>query len=150
MRSSPPKKNIEMAKRKKKSEMPGISDAELLVLKELWNSGPAGPSGLRALLAADGVVWAYTTVQTLLHRLLEKGFVSRSKDGVTQTYRPEVSRKELLMDQVSNLAARVGGDGTPPLVMNLVSGKRLSKRDITRLRAMLDSAEANRGQLPKD
>ncbi|MFT5289648.1 MAG: hypothetical protein ACI82F_001714, partial [Planctomycetota bacterium] len=48
IRSSPPKKNIEMAKRKKKSEMPGISDAELLVLKELWNSGPAGPSGLRA------------------------------------------------------------------------------------------------------
>ncbi len=139
-----------MAKQNQKSDMPGVSDAELLVLKELWSSGPAGPSGLRALLAANGVVWAYTTVQTLLHRLLEKGLVSRSKDGVTQTYRPEVTQKELLLDQVNDLAARVGGDAASPLVMNLVSGKRLTKRDIARLRSMLDNAEANRGQLPRE
>ncbi len=136
-------------KKDHKAEVRGVSDAELTILKHLWQNGPAGPSQLRAELADAGVDWAYTTVQTLLHRLLDKGAVSRTKQGVQQVYRAEVDADGLLLDQMTEFAERVGSASASSLVLNLVRGKRLTRRDITRLRSMLDDAEQNRGRLPE-
>ena len=59
----------------------GVSDAELGVLKALWERGPATVRDLRAHLEAQGRRWAYTTVQTLLQRLEAKGCVSCERGG---------------------------------------------------------------------
>ena len=136
-------------KRSSKTDNPAVSDAELLVLKQLWADGEANPSQLRKRIAEQGVEWAYTTVQTLLHRLHEKGTVARRKEGATQVYRATIQADEMLLDQVANLSQRLGTSPASPLVMNLVRGKKLSKSDLTALRAMLDAAEANKGQLPE-
>ena len=138
-----------MAKKKQKAETRTVSDAELRILKQLWQDGPSGPSELRERLSEEGVEWAYTTVQTLLHRLHDKGAVSRERQGVMQVYRAELEADQLLLDQMNELADRVGASAASSLVMNLVRGKRLTKRDIARLRGMIDEAEANRGQLPE-
>src|ERR1041384_1211114 len=70
---------------KKPKPFRGISEAELAVLEALWKS-PGAPNELQERLAESGPEWAYTTVQTLLHRLLEKGFVARRREGVAQIY----------------------------------------------------------------
>jgi len=127
----------------------GVSDAELRVLEQLWEGGPAGPSELRERLEADGVDWAYTTVQTLLHRLHDKGYVSRERAGKQQLYRAELASDELLYEQMSDLTERLGSSAESSMILNLVRGKRLTKRDLGRLRDLLDSAEANRGRLPE-
>lgn len=118
-----------------------VSDAELLALKALWAHGAAGPSLLRERLAADGVAWAYTTVQTLLHRLLEKGCVSRRREGVAQVYEAAISQDDLVVRQMQELAARVAEGSASSLIQCFVRGKGLSKREIARLRALLEEAE---------
>ena len=128
----------------------GVSDAELLVLKELWEAGPASPSELRQQLALKGTKWAYTTVQTLLHRLFDKGAVVRNKQGVAQVYRAQKDVDGFLVEQVADISERLGAQPASPLVMNLVRGKDLTKGDLSKLRAMLDEAEANAGKLPQD
>ena len=70
-----------MTRARKSKPFRGISEAELAVLEALWKS-PGAPNELQERLAQSGAEWAYTTVQTLLHRLLEKGFVRRERDGV--------------------------------------------------------------------
>jgi BlaI family transcriptional regulator, penicillinase repressor len=143
-----PEETMTPKKRTSKAHHPAVSDAELLVLKQLWSEGEANPSQLRKLLAEQGVEWAYTTVQTLLHRLHEKGTVSRRKEGITQVYQATVQADEMLLDQVADMSQRLGTSPASPLVLNLVRGKRLSKNDLSTLRSMLDAAEANKGQLP--
>jgi len=116
-----------------------ISDAELSVLEALW-SGPCAPNELQEKLARRGTEWAYTTVQTLLHRLLEKGFVARKRAGVAQIYSARIDRDELLARHVSDLATRLCKGAMSPLVLSLVKTKRFSRSELARFRELLDSA----------
>ena len=118
----------------------GISEAELAVLEALWEA-PGAPNELQERLAQSGPEWAYTTVQTLLHRLLEKGFVARRREGVAQIYSAAVDRDELLARHVSDLAARLCDGAMSPLLLSLVKTRRFSKNELARFRALLDDVE---------
>ena len=52
-----------------------IGDSELEVLKVLWAHGPNTVRDISSILESQGRTWAYTTVQTMLHRLRDKGVV---------------------------------------------------------------------------
>mgnify|MGYP002390148889 CR=1 FL=1 len=67
-----------MAKRRSDTP-PALSDAEWKVMRALWARHPATARELLDALAAD-TGWAYTTLRTLLARLVEKGAVSESKE----------------------------------------------------------------------
>ena len=123
-----------------------ISAAELAVLEALWKA-PGAPNELQERLAKDGPEWAYTTVQTLLHRLLAKGFVARKPTGVAQIYSAAIDRDELLARHVSDLAARFCDGAMSPLLLSLVKTRRFSKSELTRFRALLDeNARKNEGK----
>ena len=55
---------------------PGLTEAEMEVLKVLWDCGPGTVRAINRELEGRGRRWAYTTVATLLHRLAVKGFVA--------------------------------------------------------------------------
>jgi BlaI family transcriptional regulator, penicillinase repressor len=115
----------------------GISEAELAVLETLWKA-PGAPNELQERLAKTGPDWAYTTVQTLLHRLLEKGFVTRKRAGVAQIYSAAVDRDELLARHVTDLAERLCDGAMSPLLLSLVKTRSLSKGDLARFRDLLE------------
>lgn len=129
-----------MSRARRSKPFKSISEAEFAVLEVLWKE-PAGPNELMEKLAKKGPDWAYTTVQTLLHRLLEKGFVTRARKGVTQVYTAAVDREELVAQHVTDLAARLCQGAMSPLLASLVKTKRFSKSELTRFRAILDEAE---------
>jgi BlaI family penicillinase repressor len=123
----------------------GISDAELTVLELLWGGGPATPNALQEKAGEEGTDWAYTTVQTLLHRLLEKGYVSRRREGATRVYEATVDREQLVAAHMDDLAERLCGGAATPLLLSLARSKRISKSDLTRFRKILeDSGTAKR------
>ena len=91
-----------------------ISDTELTVLKTLWRLGKGAVRDLLADLERQGFSWAYTTVQTLLNRLEQKGYVSSEKVGRAYEFRVVVTRDG---DEVATLtperrAYPVEGDTT--------------------------------------
>jgi BlaI family penicillinase repressor len=131
-----------MGRAKRSKPFKGISDAEFAVLELLWKA-PAGPHELREklLAAKKGQDWAYTTVQTLLHRLLEKGFVTRERQGVMQMYSATVDRDELVGQHASDLIERLCQGAVSPLLAGLVKTRRFSKNELARFRAILDEAE---------
>lgn len=116
-----------------------ISTAELDVLKVLWDHGP---STVRDVLDhATDKDWAYTTAQTLLARLVEKGFVERIKDGRAFTFRPLVGRNELLGAELDEIAVRICEGQSMPLLLNLVHSERLAPGDLKRLRDLIDELD---------
>ena len=129
-----------MTRSRKPKPFRGISEAELSVLEALWKA-PGAPNELQERLAKTGPDWAYTTVQTLLHRLLEKGFVARKRAGVAQIYTATVDRDELVARHVTDLAARLCDGSMSPLLLSLVKTRSLSRGDLSRFRDMLDAAD---------
>ncbi len=118
---------------------PSISDAELDVLKALWEQ----PGTVREILAAlkPRKRWAYTTLQTLLTRLESKGFVASDRGGPAHVYRAAVSREQLLQDRLSDLSRQLCKGTASPLVMALVEGVRFTPEEIEQFRRLLDELQ---------
>ena len=120
---------------------PTVSDAELDVLKALWEHGPATVRQVEARLRRRKRRWAYTTVLTLLSRLREKGCVASDTTGTAHVFRPAVSRDQLLRHGLSELADRICDGTASPLVHALVKGRRFSADEIAHFRKLLDELE---------
>lgn len=123
------------------SPKPNVSDTEMDVLRLLWDAGPCTVRELMERLNHGKRDWAYTTVQTLVNRLRDKGMADRKQDGVAHRYRAAVTRERFLGWRLKEVAEQVC-DGSPsPLVMNLVQGGKLTADELSDLRSILDEAE---------
>jgi BlaI family transcriptional regulator, penicillinase repressor len=120
-----------------------VSDAELEVLKVLWQRGPVMARDVEQELKQRHKRWAYTTILTLLARLRDKGYVTQAKHiiGAAHLFAPAVTREQLLGQSLSALADRVCDGTASPLVQALVNGRQLNKQDIAQLRQMLNDLE---------
>jgi len=126
------------------STQPPLSETEQDVLKVLWDLGQGTVREVRSALAVQGHDWAYTTAQTLLTRLLAKGYVAADRSGPAHVYQPTVSRDSLLRRRLTDLADEFCEGTTSPLVLALVEGSDLSAEDIARFRQLLDKLEAEK------
>lgn len=87
-----------------------LGELETRVLEVLWNSSE--PLSVREVGAAlrRRPALAYTTVMTVLDRLFEKGYVTRSKLGRAFAYRPRIAREALFAERA---AAALSPQGPP-------------------------------------
>lgn len=118
-----------------------VSDAELKVLKQLWEHGPSTVRQVNERLLGQRNRWAHNTVLTLLTRLREKGFVNSDTAGVAHVFESVVSREQLLRRRLVELAEEVCDGTTSPLVHALVSGGEFSAEEITELRQLVKQLE---------
>lgn len=120
-----------------------VSDTELEILKVLWDLGSGSVRDVLAASAASGDRgWAYTTAQTLLNRLQEKGYVRSTKEGRAFIFEPTVSRDDLVGRSLTELADRVCDGAAMPLLLNLVRSSNFSAEELDRFRNLLNEQES--------
>jgi BlaI family penicillinase repressor len=114
-----------------------LANAELAVMELLWDGRKLTARHVRERLYADQKN-QHGTVQRLLQRLEEKGYVERDDDLPVHLFSATVSREEYATSQLELLAGRLTGGSLAPIVTRLVEQKRISRAEIDRLRAILD------------
>jgi predicted transcriptional regulator len=78
-----------------------FGELEAEVLAVLWASPvPLSPAGVQDAVGGD---LAYTTVMTILVRLMAKGAIERTKVGRSYQYRPVVAESDVVAEQVRRL-----------------------------------------------
>ncbi len=133
-----------MSNQSSKPSGTAITDAEMVLLKALWDDGPA--TVRECASRVTGRDWAYTTVQTLLTRMEAKGLVTCDRGGQAHVFAPAVSQNGLLKGRLRELADQLCGGLSTPLVMALMDDTALTPEDITALRTQLDRMDANGAQ----
>ena len=132
-------------KKKSNSTSPRLTAGEIEILEMLWAAGAVTLSAAhKAMKRAIG----YTTVQTRLNRLVEKGFVFRSDDRPAQ-YSAAVSPNDVSAGHLDLLLKRVSGGSVVPLVTHLVRDRRLSSDEVSELKALIEQAEKDLGSSSK-
>ncbi len=117
---------------------PAVSDAELEVLKILWENGPLGVRDALEILTNSGQKWSRSTVVTLLRRLEQKRFVKSDKSGYAFVYRSVLSREEFMHARVSEVADELS-DGEPlPLMLAFAQHEKFTVEELNRLQKMID------------
>ncbi len=120
-----------------------LTKFELEVMEALWALGSASVREVQERLPA-GKRPAYTTVQTIVYRLEEKGAVRRArKVGNAHVFEPVVTRKAAVRRLVDELLGLFGGSPRT-LMAQLVEAGRLTLEDLREAEVALEKIEAER------
>lgn len=89
-----------------------LGELEAAIMRLMWARPAATVRDILGALAAGGRRLAYTTVMTVMGRLVGKGLLSRELTGKTHVYRAAVTHEEFLRgaaaDQVQALVDEFG------------------------------------------
>jgi BlaI family transcriptional regulator, penicillinase repressor len=121
-----------------------VPDAELAVLEVLWERGESTRRQIADVLYPRGGPAHYTTVQKLLERLEEKGYVPADRSRPVRVFRASVTREQLIRRRLRDVADKLCGGSLTPLLMNLVRAKPLSAAELGQLQALI--RELGRGR----
>jgi BlaI family penicillinase repressor len=134
-----------MAKR-----IPHITEAELRIMKLLWQRGPSTVRDvLDSFPARDADRPAYTTVMTLMKQLAEKGALAVDRKRQPFVYKPAVRREQVSRHRVSKFLHEVFDGQAVDLVLRLVEEEDLSAEDLRRIEAKIRQREQAERSKPR-
>ena len=120
-----------------------LTKFELEIMEELWRLGRASIREVQEALP-EKLRPAYTTVQTIVHRLEDKGVVRRAKKiGNAFIFEPVVSRAAAYRRLITELLEMLGGSARP-ILAHLVEMGELSLEDLKELERTVEQ-ESDRG-----
>jgi BlaI family penicillinase repressor len=122
-------------------DLPALSETQWEIMNVIWERAECTVADVWKLLNVRRGV-TRNTVQTLIVRLEEKGWLTHREGDGGFLYTPTVSRRESQQTSVQRLIETVF-DGSPEgLILTLLDGATLSKSDAERIRKLI--AEARR------
>jgi BlaI family transcriptional regulator, penicillinase repressor len=130
-------------------EYQDVTDTELAIMQVCWEKSPVTRRQIADVLYPGGGPAQYATVQKLLQRLEDKGFVTHEKEGLQLFFRPAVPREELINRRLQDVADKLCGGSLTPLLMNLVRARSVSPQELDALRQLvknLRKQEADRDE----
>src|SRR5204862_6276643 len=119
--------------------LPRPTDAELAILRVLWDRGPSTVRQVHDVLARDRQA-AYTTALKLLQIMTEKGLVERDERDRTHIYRARLSEETTQRQLVRDLVDRAFAGSSSKLVMQALATKRASAEELRDIRKAIDGA----------
>ena len=118
-----------------------IANAEMAVMNLLWESDRLTAREIRENLYPDAGKAQHGTVQRLLQRLEDKGYVERDRSLPVHFFSAALSRQTYAGTQLESLAETLTAGSFAPLITHLVEQKKISHEEIDRIRAILDEEE---------
>jgi predicted transcriptional regulator len=119
---------------------PRPTDAELEILKVLWQRGPSTVREIHSVLSRSRTA-GYTTILKFLQIMTEKNLVDRDASQRTHVYRARPSQEQTQRQLVGELTTRVFGGSAAKLVMQALSSKKASADELVEIRKLLDELE---------
>lgn len=125
-----------------KPRIPKPTEAELAILRVLWERGPSTVRDVQDVLNSAKET-GYTTVLKLMQIMLDKGLVERDESRRTHVYRPRVPEEKTQRQLVGDLIERAFSGSAQKLVMQALSAKKVSADELQQIRALLDEIEGD-------
>ena len=119
---------------------PRPTDAELAILRVLWERGPSTVRDVHDELNLHTAT-GYTTVLKLLQIMTEKGLVVRDETQRAHIYESRYSEQKTQRQLLSDLADRAFGGSAAKLVMQALSGRKANPDELNAIRTLLDRLE---------
>jgi predicted transcriptional regulator len=122
-----------------------FSKAETRILEQFWKLGTCSVREILDSLPEDEQV-AYTTIQTLVYRLEQKGALRKVKKiGNAQLFEPAIGRSECRSGLVRDLLDLFGGSPRV-LVSNLLETGKITLKDLKALQSAAADNKRNRSR----
>ncbi len=101
-------------------------------------AGPLTAKVIAEAIYPDGAESEFASVHSFLQRLERKGLVTRDRSSFVHVFSTTATQADVLGQELETLVERLGSDSIAPLIMRLISQKRLSKKEAAEIRKLLD------------
>ena len=118
---------------------PTLTDAEARVMSVLWQKDRATVADVVAALKRKRPV-TYSTVQTILRILEDKGYVSHQKVARAFIYTPRVDERQARRRALKHLLARLFNGSPSLLVLNVLEDDQIEPEELSRLKKLIEDA----------
>ena len=123
--------------------IPRPTDAELTILRVLWERGPSTVREVHDTLSSTQAT-GYTTVLKLMQIMTEKGLVVRDETERAHVYQASHSEQRMQRHIVADLVERAFGGSPAKLVMQALSARKTSPSELSEIRELLDRLEGDK------
>ena len=123
-----------------KNSPQALSEAQQEIMEIIWAHGEVSVSEVWDILREHRVV-ARNTVQTMIVRIEQKGWIEHRSIGRTFVYKAIQPRTTTLRQRLDDLMSAAGRGSAEALVTALLEDASLTKDAADRIRTMIDEAE---------
>src|SRR5262245_9310849 len=118
---------------------PALTDAEARVMAVLWERQTASVADVVTALKKKRVV-SYSTVQTILRILEDKGYVTHAKVARAFIYRPRVDERRARRRALRHLMTRLFNGSPSLLVLNVLEDDQIDAEELSRVKKLIEDA----------
>lgn len=131
-----------------KADTTPLTDAQREIMEIVWDRGEVTVSEVRDALAARREL-ARNTVQTMIVRLEEKGWLKHREQGRTFIYSAKRPKAASLGAKVAQMVDRLFAGSAEEMVTALLEYRGLSPEEADRIRSMIEQAETKQKRTPR-
>lgn len=115
-----------------------LFDSEWAILQVLWKHEPCtAPAVQEALEQEKG--WAYTTVKTMMDRMVKKGLLKTEKIRNLYLYRSAITRTQAQRSEILRTVKRAFDGALTPMMQFLIENEKLSNDDYRQLERLIQN-----------
>ena len=113
-----------------------LTEAEWTIIKAIWDKEPCTAPAIQEKLF-KATRWTYSTVRTLMDRMVAKGLLTAEKVRNLTLYRSAVTRQQAQRGELLYALKHAFNGALTPMVQCLLDAEDLSADDIAQLEALI-------------
>ena len=121
------------------SSDPQLTEAEWAAIKVIWEQQPCDASTVQKALTASRD-WAYSTVKTILDRMVEKGFLTIERRGKRHLFSATIEPEAVQRHEIKQFLSRAFDGALSPALRLLLEDGQLDPAEAADLRKLIDRA----------
>ena len=113
-----------------------LTESEWSIIKVVWETEPCTAPAIQERLSKS-TGWHYSTVRTLMDRMVSKGLLSAKKEGKLTIYSSTITRADAQRGELFYALKHAFNGALTPMVQCLLESNDLKADDLAELEAMI-------------
>ena len=121
-----------------------LTEAEWDIIQVVWEHEPCAAPTVQEELAARKK-WTYSTVKTLMDRMVLKGLLTTERIRNLMLYRSAISRQDAQRGELMKAVTRAFGGAFTPMMQFMLDSDALSHEELDELEALIRKRRRRNG-----
>ena len=120
-----------------------LTESEWTIIKAIWETEPCTAPAIQEMLFKQ-TCWTYSTVRTLMDRMVVKGVLKAHKEGKLTIYSSIVTQAQAQRGELFYALKHAFNGALTPMVQCLLENHDINREDLEKLEAMIKARKASR------
>lgn len=113
-----------------------LTEAEWEIIQVVWEHEPCAAPSVQEELE-ERKQWTYSTVKTLMDRMVAKGLLTTERIRNLILYRSAITQKQARRGEIAKTLTRAFGGAFTPMMQFMLESHTLSQEELSKLETMI-------------